>query len=194
MKQLILASSSPYKRDLLERLGVKFICIDSCVNEQIYKDKINDPLELTQILAKKKAESIFYHHQEAVIIGADQICIFQGKILGKTGSIEKSYEQLMEMQGKEHTLITSYCLLSQETEIIQTNKTKLKMRSLSSAQVKNYLRADNPIDCAGSYKLELKGISLMEKIETSDHTAIVGLPIIMLGNDLIKCGFNIPPT
>ena len=113
-------------------------------------------------------------------------------ILGKTGSLDKSYEQLMKMQGQEHTLITSYCILSKDNEVIRTNITKLKMRSLNSLQVKNYLREDNPIDCAGSYKLELKGISLMEKIETSDHTAIVGLPLIMLGNDLSDLGHQIP--
>lgn len=192
MNRLILASSSPYKKELLSRLGIDFECIDSDVDEDLYKETTKDPLRLTQILAKKKAEAVYATRQDAVIIGADQVCCFQDMILGKTGSIEKSYEQLMLIQGQEHSLITSYCLLSQGTEVMRTNVTRLKMRPLTSEQIKSYLRLDNPIDCAGSYKLELKGISLMEEIDTTDHTAIVGLPLIMLGNDLNNYGFQVP--
>ena len=191
-EKIILASASPYKKELLMRLGINFESIDSKIDEDFYKAQNKDPINLTQILATKKAEAIHQHHQDAVIIGADQICLFQGKILGKTHSIEKSYEQLMDMQSREHSLITSFCILSGSKKVIKTNTTILKMKSLTSAQIKNYLRKDNPIDCAGSYKLELKGISLMEKIETDDHTAIVGLPLIMLGNELTKLGFEVP--
>lgn len=191
-KKLILASASPYKKELLMRLGVPFESVDSKIDENFYKQKNKDPIKLTQILATKKAEVLLNEFQDAVIIGADQICFFQGKILGKTHSIEKSYEQLMEMQNREHSLITSFCILSGDKKVIRTNTTTLKMRSLSSSQVKNYLIRDNPIDCAGSYKLELRGIGLFEDIKTDDHTAIVGLPLISLANELINIGFEIP--
>lgn len=193
MQKLILASSSPYKKELLMRLGIDFDVADSEFDEDEYKKMGLTPLELTQILAKEKAMVLYRQYQEAVIIGADQVCYFEGKILGKTNSLEKSYEQLMSMQGKTHELFTSYFIKSSVKEVLRTNITKLTMKGLTSTQVKNYLRQDNPIDCAGSYKLELKGISLMEKIETTDHTAIVGLPILMIGNDLVEFGFSVPP-
>lgn len=193
MQKIILASSSPYKKELLMRLGIEFEVEDSGLDEDIYKETIKNPTKLTQILAKEKALLLHRKFQKAVIIGADQICLFEGTIMGKTNSLEKSYEQLMKMQGKTHELITSYFIKSPDREVIRTNITKLTLRKLSSAQIKNYLSQDNPIDCAGSYKLELKGIGLMEKIETNDHTAIVGLPLLMIGNDLVDFGFSIPP-
>ena len=193
MPNLILASKSPYKKELLSRLGLKFETQNSQVDESKYKQNYSSIQELAEILATAKAQAIVEKTQDAVIIGADQICYFEGTILSKTKSLEKSFEQLMRMQGKEHQLFTSYAILKGIKKIVKTNITTLKMRTLTELQVKNYLSADNPIDCAGSYKLELKGISLFDKIDTSDQTAIVGLPLISLADDLNILGFSVPP-
>lgn len=194
MKKIILASKSPYRKQLLERLGIPFSCITADFDENPLKDKISDPIELTRQLSLGKAKSIqSIVDKNCIIIGSDQVCHFDGQNLGKTGSLDKSLEQLIQMQGKEHQLITSYALVCEDKFIVKTNITKLKMKKLTKNQIKNYLTADNPIDCAGSYKLELNGISLMEKIETNDHTAIIGLPLVELSNDLITFGISIPP-
>jgi septum formation protein len=193
MTRIILASKSPYRKQLLNRLGLEFDCIDSGLDESIIKAQISEPIELTQELSKEKARIIAKRQPEAIIIGSDQVCHFNGKILGKTGSYEGSLSQLMMLQGKKHQLVTSYVIITPSSEIVKTNITTLHMRNLNESQVKKYLSADNPIDCAGSYKLELNGISLFNKIETEDQTAIIGLPLISLSDDLISLGHSIPP-
>lgn len=193
MKNIILASKSPYRKELLLRLGIDFQALDSGLDESYYKEKIKVPQELTEILAKNKALNLLKLHKDSIIIGSDQVCYFDGKILGKTGCLEKSLDQLMMMQGKTHELFTSYAILTSTKEIIRTSVTKLKMRKLNESQVKNYLIQDNPIDCAGSYKLELKGISLMESITTEDYTGIIGLPLTILANDLNSLSIMVPP-
>jgi septum formation protein len=194
MKEIILASKSPYRKELLERLGIEFTCVNSSYDESILKKTIINPEDLTQKLATGKAKKVQENHKSSIIIGSDQVCYHDSMILGKTGSIEKSFHQLKSMQGSEHLLVTSYCILFEDKEIIRTVTTKLEMRSLTDLQINNYLRQDNPIDCAGSYKLELNGISLMKNIQTTDYTAIIGLPLIHLANDLIDIGVSIPPS
>jgi len=192
MKEIILASKSPYRKELLQRLGIKFSCVDSDFDEDSLKNIISNPEELTQKLAISKAQSVLNTHKDAIVIGSDQVCYHNGNILGKTGSFDKSFEQLKSMQGSEHSLITSYCILSSDKQIVKTNITKLEMRELTDGQIKNYLSTDNPVDCAGSYKLELNGIGLMKNIETSDYTAIIGLPLIDLANELNNLGIMVP--
>ncbi len=193
-KRIILASKSPYRKKLLNQLGIKFDCIPSTLDESILKAKISNPKELTLELALEKAKIIAKKYEDCIVIGSDQVCLFENKILGKTGSLDISFEQLKEMQGKEHELITSYAIVNNEEVIKHTNITKLTMKALSNDQIKFYLNTDNPIDCAGSYKLELNGISLFNKIETTDHTAIIGIPLIQLGKDLTKLGVQVPPS
>lgn len=193
MKRIILASKSPYRKQLLTRLGIQFDCIDSGLDESILKAQINNPIELTRALALEKARKVAKLHPQALIIGSDQVCHLDGEILGKTGSLEGSFEQLMKLQGKKHELVTSYVIIDGEEELINTNITELYVRNLNENQVKKYLSVDNPIDCAGSYKLELNGISLFKQIKTVDQTAIVGLPLISLAEDLNKLGYSIPP-
>lgn len=161
-------------------------------DESILKREITDIQELTRQLALKKAEIIAKDHKDALVIGSDQVCSFNGQILGKTGSLTKSFDQLKQMQGKEHELTTSYVIINNGLKRFHTNVTRLHMRDLSDAQIKFYLTLDNPVDCAGSYKLELNGISLFKKIDTDDYTSIIGLPLINLANDLILEGISVP--
>lgn len=191
MKKLILASKSPYRKELLERLGVPFETRASGFDEAPLKTQIKDPVELTQKLSIGKAKAANPTSDE-LVIGSDQICYFQGQFLGKPGTLENAAKQLESLSGKEHQLITSYVILGVDTQIVRTNTTTLKMRQLNRDQIKNYLNADNPVDCAGAYKLELKGISLMQDIETTDHTAITGLPLLELARDLVELGYEIP--
>ncbi len=193
MAQIILASKSPYRKQLLEQLGIEFDCMDAQIDEGLLKQTISDPVQLTRELALQKALAVSENRPNSLIIGSDQVCYFKGKIFGKTGSYEGSFAQLKILQGSPHELITSYVIINNEKRIFNTVKTTLYMRDLDDLQIKNYLSTDNPIDCAGSYKLEKKGISLFSKIETPDHTAIIGLPLIGLGNDLKKFGIVIPP-
>lgn len=191
MKKLILASKSPYRKALLERLGVAFETRASGFDEGPLKEQISDPIELTQKLSLEKAKAS-YSSADELLIGSDQVCFFNGEILGKPGNIANATRQLELLSGKPHQLITSYVIWGNDTSIVRTNITTLKMRPLSPVQIKNYLNADNPVDCAGAYKLELKGISLMESIETTDHTAITGLPLMELASDLVKLGYSVP--
>lgn len=192
MTKVILASKSPYRKQLLERLNFDFDCMNSDFDERPLKEKINDPYELTRQLSVAKARAIEKNYPTSIIIGSDQVCYFEGEILGKTGNYEKSLKQLAHMSGKEHELYTSYAIIFNGKQILHTNITKLKMKNLTELQLKKYLSTDNPIDCAGSYKLELKGISLMEEIDTVDETAIIGIPILSLSKDLSKLGITIP--
>ena len=193
MKEIILASTSKYRKDLLERLAIKFSCIAPGVNEDIYKNQIKDPLKLAEKLGLEKAKAVSLEHPKCLIIGSDQVAEIEGEILGKPKTMENAFKQIKLLQGKEHRLITSFSVFNEGKFHTETNITILKMRALSDSQVKNYLRMDIPFDCAGSYKLELHGISLFEQIQTEDHTAIIGLPLIQLANLMNKIGFCIPP-
>lgn len=191
--KIILASASKYRKELLEKLGISFECIAADIDETPIKNRYDLSIEQRAIeLACAKAKAIQVDYPNSLVIGSDQICHMDNEIFSKSGSIEKSQEILEKLSGKTHYLSTAYCIAHSDIYVTHINTTALKMRNLSSLQIKKYLRLDNPIDCAGSYKLELNGISLFEKVETQDYTAIVGLPLVQLGNDLNKMGITVP--
>lgn len=192
MQKIILASQSPYRKELLQRLGISFETVRSDFDESPLKKEIKDPVTLTRELALAKAKVVYQQRPDAIVIGSDQVCHINSHILDKPGSLEKSFQQLSKLSGEVHELITSYAILVKGSEVVRTNTTRLHMRDLNEGQINKYLRKDNPIDCAGAYKLELRGIALFKKIETEDHTAIIGLPLIELANDLIDFGVHIP--
>jgi septum formation protein len=189
---LILASTSPYRRALMERLGLPFRALAPALDEDSLKDPGLGPRLLTERLAEAKARSLVESEPEATIIGSDQVASLDGTILGKPGSEEGAVEQLIRMAGREHQLITSVCVLHRGHPRMHTDVTTLAMRTLSRDEIERYVAADRPIDCAGSYKLESRGITLFERIETQDSTAIVGLPLIALTSMLRELGFAIP--
>ena len=188
---LILASTSKYRQQLLSQLGYTFNSIAPDFNEDLLKDKGLGPAELSKELAKNKALSVFNLHQNSCVIGSDQVCVEGKNILSKPKTEEKAIEQLLRLQGKTHELMTSVCLLFPGGQIEFTNRTSLKMRVLSQEQIIRYVKADDPLDCAGSYKLESQGIKLFESITMTDHTAIIGLPLIELNNHLIQIGYHL---
>ncbi len=193
MADLILASTSPYRRELLERLQIPFQAMDSGVDEDPFKEDITDPMVLTKTLAFEKAKAISKTHPHSYVIGGDQISLFEGEILGKPGSKEAAVIQLRKVAGKSHELITSTCILGPKGYVYEwTNRTTLTMRDLTLDEIKRYVEKDNPIYCAGSYKIETLGISLFDSIITEDHTAIIGLPLIHLSKKLREVGFSHP--
>jgi septum formation protein len=177
---------------LLERLGVAFRCRIPGCDESTLKGEESNPLLLAEGLAYHKASSLVSDEPDAAIIGCDQLVWCQSQILGKPATFERAVDQLETMAGETHELITALVVISGERTYRHTDVTKLWMRRLSRLAIERYVAADQPLDCAGSYKLESRGIVLFDKIETVDHTAITGLPLIALTTILRDLGFEIP--
>lgn len=189
MKKIILASQSPYRKALLNRVGLIFETCSPKVDEEELKIKLltqqTSPSQVSEALASFKAQSVAHECPDAFIIGSDQLLEFRGQIFGKSYGQEKAVEQLMRLQGQDHFLLTSVALVRDSKLLdVWTVKAKLKMRKLSESEIIEYVKRDNPIDCAGSYKLEKAGILLFDQIECSDWTAIEGLPIMSLTQKL----------
>lgn len=191
MTRLILASSSPYRQKQLEALGVPFDVCSPNINEDIYKNKISSPQKLAEILAQKKAETVAKQYPQCAIIAGDQLVALNDSILGKAGSAEQAIKQLQSMNGQTHQLITSISLYHNKLYSVVTNITELKMRSLTNEQITNYVYSDQAWDCAGSYKIEKNGLYLFEEIQTTDPSAIVGLPMLKIVAWLLEIGFSI---
>lgn len=183
---LVLASTSPYRRELMGRLGLPFRCQAPRVDEDQLKEGLGPlaPGALAERLAEAKARSLIDVEPRAVLIGCDQVAAFQGRVFGKPGSIENAVEQLLTMSGKSHQLITALFVWHEGNTHRHTDVTTLHFRPLGRSEIERHVAADRPLDCAGGYKIESRGITLFEKIETQDHTAIIGLPLIALTNIL----------
>jgi septum formation protein len=191
---LILASTSPYRRALVERLGIPFRCVAPPIDEEVLKANLgqSSPRELAERLALAKAAGVAELEPEAVVIGGDQLVAFDGAILGKPGTTEQAIAQLQRMSGRSHELVTALAVLHQGRVYAHTNVTKLCLRPLTLEEIERYVETDRPLDCSGSYKLESRGITLFEKIDSDDHSAIVGVPLIALTTILRTIGLAIP--
>jgi len=188
---LILASTSPYRKEQLERLKVPFECHSPDVDEDQFNGKITDPMELAKTLSSLKAKFVFKEHPKSFIIGGDQVLNIQGKILGKPLTREKAIEQLTLLSGKTHELITSTTYLHEDKLIEKTIVAKMKMRNLSLKQISDYIDLEMPLNCCGSYMLENKGIALFDEIDCPDYTAIIGLPLMSTAQILMENGFSV---
>ena len=186
---LILASTSKYRGELLSQLGWDFEMMKPGVDEEKVKQENHSPSELSLLLSKYKAQAVFVKRPDACVIGSDQVCTLDGKIFDKPGSIEAATEQISLLQGKIHELITAVTLVYPGGSESFINKTTLHMRPLTLSEIHTYVKEDLPLDCAGSYKLESRGIKLFKTIEMSDHTSIIGLPLIDLTSHLLKLGY-----
>jgi septum formation protein len=189
---LVLASTSRYRGELLARLGVPFLAAAPDCDEDAYKARGLSPRELAETLALAKAESLRAAYPDAAILGGDQLAAIDDAILGKPGSGAAACAQLARLAGRTHTLITATALIAPGRVLRHTDVTHLTMRALSSAQIERYVAVDQPLDCAGSYKLERLGIALFSRIESADHTAIVGLPLLAITAMLDEIGIVIP--
>jgi septum formation protein len=192
MTPLVLASQSPYRRAQLESFGLKFITDKPLVDEEALKTQgPKDLAELTRFLSSKKALSLKLKYPNAVILGSDQLTDFHGERLDKPGSHERAFEQLKKMSGQEHRLITSLSVLFGETTLNYTDVTRIRLKTLDPDLITAYLKADQPYDCAGAYKIERAGLCLVESIESKDPSAIQGLPMMSLMRAFDSLGINL---
>lgn len=192
MPRLILASTSPYRKKQLEQLGVPFDAIAPGVDEEAVKSQGFSPRKLAEKLAIQKAQAVARDHDHAAVVGGDQLVSFEGKILGKPGTRDKAVEQLLQLSGKPHDLITAVAICHEGKTQTHVDETRLWMRSIDRQTAERYVAQDNPSDCAGAYKIESRGISLFERIETEDHTAITGLPLLAITKFLNELGIPVP--
>lgn len=186
---LILASTSKYRAQLLGQLGWTFTTDSPGVDEDILKAEGLRPTDLAIELSRLKAKSVYLRNEGCCVIGSDQVCRIGDLIFGKPQTLEGAIEQLSQMQGKTHQLLTAVTVMAPDKETTFLNTTTLHMRDLTNEEITAYVKADMPLDCAGSYKLESRGIKLFERIDMTDHTAIIGLPLIELANVLIDYGY-----
>lgn len=190
---LILASTSPYRRALLGRLGVDFAVRKPPFDEDSLKNQGLPPLHLAQTLAREKALSAQQNSSE-VLVGSDQLVSFEARpgefqILGKPKTRERNIEQLQQLSGNTHQLITAVCVLQGTQRFEFHDITRIQLRSLSRAEIESCVDLDQAFDCAGGYKFEKAGIRLIEKLECGDPSAIEGLPLIQLSTILHQLGY-----
>lgn len=178
---LVLASSSPYRKAILERLQVDFEIFTPDIDESPKSE--NEPInELVARLAEEKARAAQSQYQEGLIIGSDLLVVVDGQVLGKPETHEEAIKQLTFQSGKQSDVLTALCLLNAKTNNIQVDiiKFSVKYRTLTPTQIENYLLKEKPYNCASSLKTEGLGIALLEKMIGNDPTSIVGLPLISL--------------
>ena len=190
-RPLILASTSVYRRHLLERLRLPFSVVASDVDETLLPGET--PETLACRLALAKAQSVAKAHPGAVVIGSDQVADLDGMILGKPGDHARAKAQLQTMRGQTVRFHTAVCVKRVTTgfEQAQVNTVSVRFRALSDEAIDTYLRLEQPYDCAGSAKCEGLGIVLLERIDSDDPTALVGLPLILTTGLLQGAGLDV---
>lgn len=189
---LVLASTSPYRLELLRRLGLPFEVSRPEVDETPLFNE--SPMAQAQRLAEAKARSVGARMRTAWVIGSDQVAELGGQVMGKPGSFERAADQLAAASGRRvefHTAVTLH-RHSDGRSLRICDLTAVQFRRLTSAEIERYLHAEQPYDCAGSFKVEGLGVSLFESVESSDPTALIGLPLIALSGALRQVGFTLP--
>lgn len=189
---IVLASSSQYRRGLLDRFLDAYESVAPDVDERGADD--GDPEALAARLARKKAETVATRTRDALIIGADQLAVLEGQVVGKPGDHQKAVEQLLAASGKTMTFLTAVCMLDPvtKTRYEHVDHTSVQFRRFDRRLADAYLRHDQPYDCAGSFKLEGAGFLLFESVQTDDPTALIGLPMIWVAGRLLALGYLSP--
>lgn len=189
---LILASGSKYRKLLLQRLGLPFECHLPEVDELALEGE--SPASQVARLAAAKARKISQGFPNAVVIGSDQVAVFDGRVLGKPGSHQRAVEQLRSFNGQAVEFLTAVSVQSKAIGIDAnyTDRTVVTFRELKLAEIERYLEKEQPYDCAGAFKAESLGISLFRSIESEDPTALIGLPLIRTAAMLRRAGFTLP--
>jgi len=180
MKPIVLASSSIYRKELLQKLNLKFITDAPNIDESPLNNE--QPKHLAMRLAKEKAEAIQSKYNNHIIIASDQVASFNHHILGKPGSHSQSIQQLKLQSGQTVDFFTSICVIDSSSNESHSDIDicTVHFKELSEQQILNYLNFDKPYDCAGSFKSEGLGIALFDKIESEDPNTLIGLPLIKL--------------
>lgn len=190
MTELILASTSRYRAEMLSRLRLPFSSAAPLVDETPHPDEA--PAALARRLAKAKALAVASQNPGSWVIGSDQVAEVHGAPLGKPGTAEAARAQLAAMSGQEIHFHTAICLSNGSEHLQACDLTRVQFRTLDAAEIARYVEAEQPLDCAGSFKCEGLGISLFEAIHSSDPSALVGLPLIPLSALLRQAGYRLP--
>lgn len=190
-QKLVLASTSPYRQELLRRLGLPFEVCNPQTDETPNPDETPEALALR--LSEAKARAVLEEHPDALIIGSDQVATVDGKIYGKPGSYERAREQLRALSGKTVNFYTGLCLLNARSGEVETRgiPTLVTFRDLTDIEIENYLHREPAYNCAGSAKSEGLGIALLQSMKGEDPNALVGLPLIALCDMLRHQGVSI---
>ncbi|MGA1734752.1 MAG: Maf family protein [Burkholderiaceae bacterium] len=192
MTPIILASTSRYRAELLARLGLDFETINPGVDETGYR--ASNGRELASALAHAKAIALADSNPGRIVIGSDQVAVCDGRFLGKPGSTEAAVEQLLFQRGKTTLFETAVCVLdargSSNLECVTTLVQWLDSSQISDDLISNYVRREQPLDCAGAAKSEGLGVALISQMRSDDPTALIGLPLIALTGLLRKAGIE----
>jgi MAF protein len=188
-QNLILASSSVYRQQLLRQLGLSFTCISPAIDESALPNESADAL--TRRLAIAKAKRILQDNPDALVIGSDQVADLDGTILGKPYEPERAVAQLTQCSGKTVQFFTSVALLSSGMQKVDVVTTRVRFRTLTDEQIRTYIKKEEPLDCAGSFKCEGLGVALFESIQSDDPSALIGLPLISLTRMLHAAGVDV---
>ena len=179
-QQLVLASTSPFRKQLLEKLHLQFVTDKPKVDETPLAGET--AVELVERLAIAKAQALSSVYENALLIGSDQVCVNNGEILGKPGNFDNAFAQLKAASGKKITFYTGLALVNSKTGNVQSlvEPFTVQFRELTDSMIENYLNKEQPFNCAGSFKSEGYGIALFERLEGKDPNSLIGLPLISL--------------
>ena len=194
MESIVLASTSPYRRELLSRLQLPFLVAAPHVEESPLAGEA--PRDTALRLALAKAQAVAVRAPSSIVIGSDQVAAFDGLALSKPGSRDRAFDQLNRMQGRQVVFHTALAVVRHldQTQQVDCIDTIVVFRSLQRAQIDAYIDADQPFDVAGAAKIESLGIALIESAQCHDPTALIGLPLIRLVTMLAALGVAIPPV
>lgn len=192
MNPLILASTSPYRRRLLERFGLPFEAIRPQVTEEHHPGE--PPAERALRLATAKAEEVAARYPRAVVIGSDQVAATGHKVLDKPGDAANCRAQLASLSGTDARFYTGCAVIGPagSVRLVHLDTTTVFFRALSAKEIERYVEREQPFDCAGGFKVEALGITLFESVTSQDPTALVGLPLIWLAGALRRAGYPLP--
>jgi septum formation protein len=191
MYQLVLSSSSPYRKAVLNKLGIAFAVETPDIDESIRDGE--SPEHMVKRLAQEKALAIQDKYPQSLIIGSDQIALLNGHIFGKPGDQKNAIEQLTAESGQQVQFLIGLCLLNSETGNLQVSceNFAVQFRELNQQQIEYYVEKDKPFNCAGSFKSEGLGMALFAKLSGDDPNALLGLPLIKLVSMLDNEGFSV---
>jgi len=190
--EIVLASTSPFRKELLERLNLSFITDSPDIDETPINNE--SPKDYVLRLSLKKAETVAKRHPDSLIIGSDQCSVLNGEIRGKPHTHENAVKQLTESSEQRVSFLTGLCLYDSSTNDYQLEMIPFHVdfRKLSSHEIESYLVAETPYSCAGSFKSEGLGISLFKRLQGDDPTALIGLPLIKLSEMLRNKNLELP--
>src|SRR5512139_1311063 len=186
---IVLASTSPYRRELLQRLRLPFDVVAPAVDEAARHGET--PLALALRLAEAKATEVARRRPHDVVIGSDQVAELDGEPIGKPHTHDAALAQLERMQGRRLVFHTALAVVAHGQAVVESVPTEVTFRRLRREALEAYLTTDKPYDCAGAAKIESLGIALVERVESDDPTALIGLPLIRLVQMLASAGVDV---